>query len=125
MLENIDAMTAIAVKDLAVAREFYEGTLGLKVQEGTGPAVMLCTSGNTRIMVYQSQFAGTNQATAVVWSVGDRLEAIVSDLAARGVAFEHYDYPGAARQGDIHGSGSHRSAWLKDPDGNVLQLIAG
>lgn len=124
MLGDVNAMATIGVKDLAVARKFYEGMLGLQVVDGTGPAVMICTSGATRIIVYQSTFAGTNQTTVLNWSVGDRLESIVNDLGARGAQFEHYDFPGGTRDGDIHGSGNHKTAWLKDPDGNILQLIA-
>lgn len=30
MLGDIDALATIAVKDVAVARRFYEGTLGLR-----------------------------------------------------------------------------------------------
>ena len=35
------------------------------------------------------------------WPVGGDLEAIVRRLGEKGVAFEHYDLPGLARQGDI------------------------
>ena len=31
-------------------------------------------SGDTLVNVYRSQFAGTNKATAVTWTVGDDIE---------------------------------------------------
>ena len=43
-------------------------------------------------------------------------------LAAKGVAFEHYDLPHTTREGDVHVAGGIRIAWLKDPDGNILAL---
>lgn len=125
MLRDHDAIATIGVKDLAVARTFYEGTLGLKAAERQQPGTLALESGKTRILVYQSQFAGTNKATAVTWVVGDDVERIVRDLKAKGVAFEHYDLPNTAREGDLHVSGRLKLAWLKDPDGNVLALVNG
>ncbi len=72
-----------------------------------------------------SEFAGTNKATAATWIVGKDLDAIVDTLQSRGVTFEHYDFPGTARTGDIHEAGKMRVAWLKDPDGNILSLVNG
>ena len=76
-------------------------------------------------MVYQSQFAGSNKATAATWVVGDALKDIVRALKAKGVAFEHYDLPRTTREGDVHVSGKTRVAWFKDPDGNILSIVNG
>lgn len=69
--------------------------------------------------MYESEYAGTNQATAVTWPVGDELEAIVQELKSKGVKFEHYDLPDTTRKGDVHLAGDIRMAWFKDPDGNI------
>ena len=37
--------------------------------------------------------------------------------------FEHYDLPNVTRQGDLHIAGSMKTAWFKDPDGNILSLV--
>lgn len=125
MLANKDAVATIAVKDLDVAGKFYEETLGMKkVDQGNDEAVGF-QCGNSTFFVYRSQFAGTNQATALTIKAGDELEAIVQSLKAKGVAFEHYDMPGMKRNGDIHGEGNMKAAWFKDPDGNILALISG
>ena len=53
-------------------------------------------------------------------------EALARMLAAEGVEFEHYDTE--AIKTDERGVatiGDARSAWFKDPDGNVLGLITG
>jgi hypothetical protein len=74
------------------------------------------------LLVYESAYAGTNSATAVTWDLGGKVDAVVSDLKRKGVAFEHYDLPDTTLDGDIHVSGTRRLAWLKDPDGNILAL---
>jgi hypothetical protein len=80
-------------------------------------------TGASRLAVYRSQFAGTNQATAVTWNVGDDIDNVVRELKSKGVTFEHYDMPMMKREGDIHVGGQTRVAWFKDPDGNIHSLI--
>lgn len=87
--------------------------------------LLLCDRGSASLMVYESQYAGTNQATAVTWVVGDELEDIVQALKAKGVTFEHYDLPETTRKGDVHVSGKTKVAWFKDPDGNILAIANG
>jgi len=123
MLASKDAVANIAVKDLPIGRKFYEQTLGLKVIATEGQEVVTFKSGNTSLYVYRSQYAGTNQATAVTWSVGNEIEEIVSALKAKGVRFEHYDLPGTTHKGDLHVMGDRKVAWFKDPNGNILCLV--
>ncbi len=124
MLGDNEAIATIAVKDLAAARKFYEGVLGLELARATGSEALTFKTGQTELIVYRSQYAGTNQATAVNWRVGDELETIVGALGAKGVAFEHYDLPGLTRTGDVHAFGEFKSAWFKDPDGNIIALMS-
>ena len=122
MLANRNAMATIAVKDLAAAKKFYEAKLGLTPLEAEEEDVLTYQSGTATVLVYVSQFAGTNQATSCTWSVGDEFDAIMKALKAKGVAFEHYDMPGMALQGDVHVAGDFKGAWFKDPDGNILHI---
>ena len=124
MLNTKDAMATIAVRDLPAARRFYEGTLGFAPLEAGEDGTVVYKSGDARLLVYQSQFAGTNRATAASWNVGADLEALVRELAGKGVAFEHYDGMGR-REGDIHVTDGVRVAWFKDPDGNILSIFRG
>ena len=121
MLANRDAAATIAVKNLAKAKTFYEGKLGFKRFGPDGPAITY-KSGNSVIVVYESEYAGTNKATSATWAVGDELDDIVRTLNDSGVPFEHYDMPGGSRDGDIHIFGDFRAAWFKDPDGNILHI---
>jgi catechol 2,3-dioxygenase-like lactoylglutathione lyase family enzyme len=122
MFGDKDAVPMIAVNDLSRARKFYQDTLGLQPVGPDNPEVQLYQSGNTRIAVYVSQYAGTNKATTLNWAVDD-IESVVADLKSRGIKFEHYDMPGTTRQGDVHVSGPIKNAWFKDPDGNILAVM--
>ncbi|HEY0034495.1 MAG TPA: VOC family protein [Devosia sp.] len=122
MLKDMNSAAIVAVKDIATARQFYEQTLGLAMVRGD-EHVLEFETGETSLVVYVSDFAGTNKANAVVWGVGDEIEEIVSDLQAKGVVFEHYD--SMDRDGDIHRAGDFRMVWFKDPDGNILHLNSG
>jgi catechol 2,3-dioxygenase-like lactoylglutathione lyase family enzyme len=123
MLGDKDAIATIAVKDLKAAKKFYEGTLGLKPSPSPESEALNYRSGNSGVLVYRSQYAGTNKATAATW-VSDDVEADVRALKAKGVQFEHYDFPGATLKGDVHLTGKTKAAWFKDPDGNILALVS-
>ena len=122
MLGDHDVGATLAVADIDAARSFYEGTLGLEPAMEV-PDSVIYAAGNSRLMVYRSDFAGTNKATAATWAVGDQLESIVQGLRTNGVVFEHYDLPGTTRDGDIHEMGGMRGVWFKDPDGNIIGLV--
>ena len=122
MLGSKEAAATLPVKDLERARDFYENTLGLTPVMETSGAV-LYRSGNSMVLVYPSEYAGTNQATAASWGAGDDFEAVVESLQAKGVTFEHYDaLPDTTREGDVHVSEGFRGVWFKDPDGNILSV---
>lgn len=123
MLGNKAAVANLAVKNLDTARTFYADTLGPTEVSAEGDELIVFKSGDTSLNVYRSQYAGTNQATAVTWAVGDDLEDVVRALDAIGVTFEHYDMPGMVREGHIHNGGGRKVAWFKDPDGNILNLV--
>ena len=125
MLGNKDAVATIAVKNLEVAKKFYDGTLGLTQVGAEDGELLVFKSGNSRINIYRSQYAGTNQATALKRDVGDGLDDVVKALRGKGVTFEHYDMPGMTRKGDVHICGNMKVAWFKDPDGNILNVVSG
>lgn len=124
MLGKADATAMIAVKDIDRARKFYEDTLGLETKEEMGGEVLAMKSGDTVINVYRSEFAGTNKATALTFDVED-IRAEVRELKEKGVFFEEYDMPGLEKQGDLYVAEGMKTAWFKDPDGNILSLFEG
>lgn len=124
MLGHNDVIATIAVQDMARARKFYEDKLGLKPIDLMGNEVATYKAGDSKVFVYRSEQAGGYGATVATWTVEDRIEDLVSELNAKGVAFEHYDdMPDVQMQGDIHISGDMKTAWFKDPDGNILCLV--
>ena len=122
MLGKADAIPMIAVSDLDRAKTFYLDTLGLKVDEEWGEEGVTLRSGDTLVNVYRSEFAGTNKATALNFDVDD-IETEVSELKSKGIMFEHYDLPGLEQEGDLYIAEGMKTAWFKDPDGNILSLI--
>jgi catechol 2,3-dioxygenase-like lactoylglutathione lyase family enzyme len=122
MLADKNAMATIPVKDVAAARKFYEGKLGFKEAHVEGPDVVTYQSGNSTVLVYQSDFAGTNRATTATWGVGKEFDSILQNLQKAGVTFEHYEIPGGKVEGDVHRFGDFKAAWFKDPDGNILHV---
>jgi catechol 2,3-dioxygenase-like lactoylglutathione lyase family enzyme len=121
-LSDHPVTASVAVSDIARAREFYEGKVGLSggQDQPDGGHTYDC-AGGTKFHVYPSQNAGGSGATSAWWEVDD-LEATVDDLTAKGVTFEQYGDPfntdakGIARLGDL------AAAWFKDPDGNILAV---
>jgi catechol 2,3-dioxygenase-like lactoylglutathione lyase family enzyme len=115
------AVATIAVADMDKARQFYEGTLGLKVLDERSDGTRYEAGGGTWFLVYPSQFAGTAKSTYMSFEVGD-VEKSVMELRERGVTFEEYDMPGLKTVNGIAEIQGVKGAWFKDPDGNILAL---
>jgi catechol 2,3-dioxygenase-like lactoylglutathione lyase family enzyme len=114
----------IAVSNMAKAREFYEGKLGLTGASDLPDGGVRYESGaGTQVHIYPSpQNAGKTGATIAHWDVPDT-EATVSELTEKGVTFEQYDLPGLKTdERGIATMGSAKVAWFKDPDGNTLSV---
>ena len=122
MLGKADATPMIAVKDIDRAKQFYSDKLGLKPVQEMGGDFFMLKSGDTTLNVYRSEFAGTNKATALTFDVDD-IDAEVRELKDKGITFEHYDVQGLKADGDIYSGEGMKTAWFKDPDGNILSLV--
>ena len=125
MLKDFAPMATVAVKDVEAAARFYEGVLGLERVPSEETGVSTYRAGGVELLVYESQYAGSNEATSVTWAVGAAVREIVATLAGKGVVFEHYDLPGLTREGDLHLAGDVALAWFRDPDGAIHHLYGG
>ncbi|MCG2593661.1 VOC family protein [Ramlibacter sp. XY19] len=123
-MDNADVMATAAVRDLGRARAFYEGKLGLEPQ-ATEENMASYRCGAGTLLIYESGFAGTNQATAATFGFRSGLVEAVRALEGKGVRFEHYDLPETVREGAIHRGHGRSVAWCKDPDGNILCFAEG
>jgi catechol 2,3-dioxygenase-like lactoylglutathione lyase family enzyme len=127
MLSDHTPVTTLGTADLSKARDFYEGTLGLTMQrEGPGGIFYRCGTGE--VFVYESQFAGTNKATAVSFDVPEAaFDDEVRALRDKGIRFLTFEADGMAWSDDgvaMMGE-SMRAVWFTDPDGNILNISSG
>ena len=110
--------------DLVRSQEFYEQKVGLTLSPKTIPNHLLFDAGEgTTLLVYGRPSPNQADHTQVrFWSTD--VEHDVTELAARGVVFEDYDFPALRTVNHIATTaGIGKSAWFKDPDGNTLAFF--
>jgi catechol 2,3-dioxygenase-like lactoylglutathione lyase family enzyme len=124
MLDDARIGANVPVSDLDEAISFYEGKLGLRLFErGKGePYARFAGAGETKLDVYESRSAGQSRHTLASFVVDD-VRATVSELQGNGIVFEEYDMPGMKTEDGVATMGETRAAWLKDPDGNILEIV--
>jgi catechol 2,3-dioxygenase-like lactoylglutathione lyase family enzyme len=106
--------------DLAVARSFYEGKLGLEVVLEDEQFLTFACGGDSRVVVTKSTVGTADEATKASWRVRD-VVAEVAQLRAHGV--EILDLPELGTVDGVADLGFALAAWLVDPDGNSLSLL--
>ena len=114
---------SIAVSDMARAKEFYEGKLGLPVEQAGADGSQIYASGDAASLhVYPSpNRAGESTATLATWYVDD-VERVIDELSSNGVSFEHYEGVTTDEKGISPRAGGGKVAWFKDPDGNTFAV---
>jgi catechol 2,3-dioxygenase-like lactoylglutathione lyase family enzyme len=126
MLSDFTPIATLPTADLSRARDFYEGKLGLTPQgEGLGGVPYTCGSGT--VFIYESAYAGTNQATAVNFNVPlSAFDDEVGALRDKGITFLTFDVEGMEWNEGVASIGDAMKAiWFTDPDGNILNISAG
>jgi catechol 2,3-dioxygenase-like lactoylglutathione lyase family enzyme len=126
MLSSHTPVATLPVKDMAKAREFYERTLELRVDLDT-PGGVTYSCGSGRLFVYESAFAGTNQATAASFDIPTSdFDSEVDWLRGKGIEFTTFDAEGLEwNDGVARMGGEVKAAWFTDPDGNILNISTG
>lgn len=127
MLNNSPVTPTIAVTDLKRAKDFYEGKLGLTedMSMSDDNGVLYNAGQGSKLYIYSRSNAPTADHTQVSFKV-DNIETSIDELSAKGVSFEHYEMPEMGLKTDEKGvavMGNLKSAWFKDPDGNILSLL--
>jgi catechol 2,3-dioxygenase-like lactoylglutathione lyase family enzyme len=125
MLSDAPVTATLVSTDLKRTRAFYEGMLGLKVNAAmtSDDGVLYDAGKGTNLYLYVRQ-APKADNTVANFTVAN-IEQEVNDLTAKGVKFEQYAMPNGIKT-DAKGiavMGSLKSAWFKDPDGNILSLL--
>jgi catechol 2,3-dioxygenase-like lactoylglutathione lyase family enzyme len=121
MFESTEAFSGFAVDDLQKAREFYEGTLGLRVSERNGDLTLHLVGGRDTFVYAKPDFL---PATYTILNfLVDDIEAAVDELTARGVRIERYDGTDQDEKGISRAEGGPLIAWFRDPAGNILSVL--
>jgi catechol 2,3-dioxygenase-like lactoylglutathione lyase family enzyme len=120
MLRDKPAFSGFSTNDIEAASRFYGETLGVDVSEDHG-MLNLKLAGGQRVLIYPKDNHEPATFTVLNFEVSD-IDAAVDDLAAKGVAFEHYEGAGQDAKG-IARQYPPPIAWFKDPAGNVLSVI--
>ena len=122
MLADAEAFNGFSVDNLARAKEFYGGTLGLHVSEDNG-LLTLHLAGDRPTLVYPKRNHTPATYTTLNFKVPN-VERTVDDLRTRGVEFERYQgTPNETDEKGVFRGGGPLIAWFKDPAGNILSVI--
>ncbi|EXI66441.1 MAG: putative lactoylglutathione lyase [Candidatus Accumulibacter adjunctus] len=121
MLANASVTTMLPVKDMARARSFYEGSLGLKPGNFKPDGKFEYAVGGTTLALFPKPEGTKAEHTAISFRVAD-IAASVAQLKRVGVVFEDYDLPGFKTVEHVCVLGSEKAAWFKDTEGNYLCL---
>lgn len=115
----------LPASDLERAKAWYASVLQLEPTEITEDGSALYRLDDGAFMLYHSQFAGSNKATAAALAVDD-VEATVAELRSRGAVFEDYDFGDDFRtvEGILTSPSGRKMAWLKDSEGNILGVAS-
>jgi catechol 2,3-dioxygenase-like lactoylglutathione lyase family enzyme len=122
MITEAHVHPTIPVTDLDKARAFYEGTLGFAPETEAPGAVMYSAGKGSDFLVFLSAGPSNGNHTTMGLKVDD-IEKEVSGLKAKGVEFLEYDLPSLKTVDSIASTGPIRSAWMRDPEGNILGLV--
>ena len=115
-------VATIPVSDLEVARAFYGGVLGLEQLWENPASIRFRCGGASEVSVFRRPGLVTEH-TLAHFEVAD-IEAAVAELEGKGVAFADYDDGPLKTTGHIAQMGPARGAWMRDPDGNCIELVA-
>lgn len=123
MIENLPIHPVLAASDIDRAKAWYSEKLGLEPVSVSPLGDHRYNAGGVEFLLYQSAFAGTNQATAVGFRV-DNFDEVIDHLRSRGVEFEHVDFGemGATVDGVIATPDGQKAAWFKDSEGNIFAV---
>lgn len=126
MFSNTKAFSSFSVSDIQKAKDFYQNTLGLEVEEfpDMGGMFSLHLSGGGVVMVYPKPNHEPATFTVLNFPV-DNVEAAVKDLKSKGVQFESYDLPDLKTDDDniSRSDEGPKIAWFTDPAGNILSVL--
>src|SRR5436305_6421123 len=118
MLESALPVALVPSTDLGRAREFYEGALGLPVQDASSFACVFLV-GPIMLRVTKVDALTPQPFTVFGWVVA-AIHETIAGLAGHGVELVRYECMEQDSAGVWAAPGGAQVAWFRDPDGNVL-----
>ena len=85
---NAPLLASLPASDINRAKDWYRDHLGLKPTEEMPDGSAIYESGGVQFVLYQSQFAGTNQATAAGFRVDD-FDATIAELREKNASLQN------------------------------------
>ena len=122
MLGDHPITPVLLATDLAAARDFYHGKLGLEILNENDAAIEFKCGGGTHVEVTKSTVGTADEQTQASWQVPD-IRSEVAELRARGVKLENYDFPGLKTEDGVADLGFAWAAWIIDPAKNALGIM--
>jgi catechol 2,3-dioxygenase-like lactoylglutathione lyase family enzyme len=122
MLSGARSCASLPCRDLARARSFYAGQLGLVPADEQADRLYYQQPDGSAFLLFLSSGAPSGSHDQLRFSVPD-LESVVRDLKRRGVQFERYDFPGFDQATSIAWVTDHKAAWFKDTEGNLILIV--
>ncbi|MEA2681849.1 MAG: hypothetical protein QOK05_177 [Chloroflexota bacterium] len=123
MITATMVVATIPVTDLERAKDFYGSTIGLTMLWETPVSVRFRCGAVSEISCFKRPPVATEH-TLAHFEVDD-IEAVVQELATKGVEFLDYAEGPLTTTGHIAQLGPARGAWFRDPDGNTLGIRQG
>ncbi len=126
MFRDSQAFSGFSSNDIAKAKEFYGGTLGLEVTEENGMLTLHLAGGGT-VLIYPKDNHEPASFTVLNFPVED-IDQAVDRLSEAGAQFERYEGFDQDERGIARPPSPEYGppiAWFKDPAGNILSVLQG
>ena len=119
----------VRAENYARAKDFYTKVLGLRQRNefpGEGGGGLFEAGAGSVLMIYENPKLQAPENTTLGFAIpADRFDAVMDELRSRGVTFEEYDLPemGLKTTGGVAEMDGEKTAWFKDTEGNILNIM--
>ena len=121
MFDEFTTRTALPASDMDGAKAWYAEKLDVKPVDERDVGVAYEMTDGSRFFLYPSEFAGTNQATALAFETGDKFDEAVPFLRNRGIDFLEVEMEGMTfDDGVLAAPNGLRGASFEDNEGNII-----
>jgi len=124
VFSSVPFHVTLPASDPPRARAWYKEVMGLEPVEVDDFDGAWYETGGVRFLLYPSEFAGSNKATAASFSPDD-FDVAMTHLRSKGVVFDEFDYDDFKTiDGVMTLPDGRKGAWFKDSEGNILNIIS-